>query len=85
MVCLNDLLLLFFVIVFRKKIEMSISNHTPHHMPTVAKPLNTSKKKKSAPKVTKSNNTPIVSYSLHLVEIVILYAFHFFRYNQPIM
>lgn len=46
---------------FRKKVETNINNHTSHHSPMVTKPLNTSKKKKSTPKVVKTNNTPIVS------------------------
>lgn len=57
--------LIFFFFVSRKKIEMGISNHTPHHIPTMTKSqLNTSKKKKPAPKVTKSNSTPIVSKNM---------------------
>lgn len=66
--CLKTFLLkatvIIYVLIFvsRKKIEMGISNHTPHHIPTMTKSqLNTSKKKKPAPKVTKSNSTPIVS------------------------
>lgn len=44
---------------------MGISNHTPHHIPTMTKSqLNASKKKKPASKVTKSNSTPIVSKNL---------------------
>ncbi|XP_066593047.1 uncharacterized protein [Prorops nasuta] len=44
----------------RKKVEISISNHTPHHSPGIVKPLSTSKKKKTMPKVSKAN-TPAVS------------------------
>lgn len=46
---------------FRKKAEINVNNHTPHHPSVVTKPLSTSKKKKSAPKVAKTNSTPIVS------------------------
>ncbi|KOC61667.1 INO80 complex subunit E [Habropoda laboriosa] len=56
----------------RKKIEMSISNHTPHHIATVTKPLNTSKKKKPTPKVTKSNSTPIVQSSNNVVPMSLM-------------
>jgi hypothetical protein len=48
-------------VTFRKKTDMNINNHTSHHSTMVTKPLNTSKKKKSTPKVAKTNNTPIVS------------------------
>lgn len=40
---------------------MNVNNHTSHHSSIVTKPLSTSKKKKSTPKVAKTNNTPIVS------------------------
>lgn len=40
---------------------MNINNHTSHHSSTITKPLSTSKKKKSTPKVAKTNNTPVVS------------------------
>ncbi|KAG7212678.1 hypothetical protein KM043_012957 [Ampulex compressa] len=56
----------------RKKMEMSISNHTSHHTTTVTKPLNTSKKKKTAPKMTKSNNTPTVQASNNIVPISLM-------------
>lgn len=44
----------------RKKIEMNVGNHISHHPSTVTKPLNTSKKKKATPKVSKMNNIPTV-------------------------
>ncbi|XP_043282759.1 INO80 complex subunit E [Venturia canescens] len=48
----------------RKKPEVNVNNHTPHHpVPvTVApmKPLNTSKKKKPTPKIPKVQNPPSV-------------------------
>jgi len=49
-------------VIFRKKVEMNINNHTSHHSSMVTKPLSTSKKKRSTPKVTKTNNIPIVSH-----------------------
>ncbi|KZC09220.1 PREDICTED: INO80 complex subunit E [Dufourea novaeangliae] len=55
----------------RKKIEMAISNHTPHHIPTV-KPFNTSKKKKPTAKVTKLNSTPIVQSSNNIVPMSLM-------------
>lgn len=39
---------------------MNVNNHTSHHSAVITKPLSTSKKKKSTPKVTKTNSTPIV-------------------------
>lgn len=48
-------------VIFRKKVEMNINNHTSHHSSMVTKPLSTSKKKRSTPKAAKTNNTPIVS------------------------
>lgn len=56
----------------RKKIEMGVTNHTPHHTPVVTKPLNTSKKKKAPPKVTKTNNTPIVQSSNNMVPMSLM-------------
>lgn len=57
---------MYFVFIFlsRKKIEMSISNHATQHMPVVTKSVNSSKKKRPAPKVTRPNNTPVVSVLL---------------------
>lgn len=43
---------------------MSISNHATQHMPVVTKSVNSSKKKRPAPKVTRPNNTPVVSVLL---------------------
>lgn len=54
-------MLIILCAIFRKKVEMNINNHTSHHSSTITKPLSTSKKKKSTPKVAKTNNTPIVS------------------------
>jgi len=53
---------------FRKKVEMNINNHTSHHSSMVTKPLSTSKKKRSTPKVAKTNNIPIVSvFIFHVI------------------
>lgn len=46
---------------------MNINNHTSHHSSIVTKPLSTSKKKKSTPKVAKTNNTPIVSMTIFCI------------------
>lgn len=56
----------------RKKIEMAVNNHTPHHTSVVTKPLNANKKKKTAPKVTKSNNTPVVQSSNNIVPMSLM-------------
>lgn len=55
------LFIIYVYVTFRKKVEININNHTSHHSSMVTKPLSTSKKKKSTPKVAKTNNTPIVS------------------------
>ncbi|XP_033337302.2 uncharacterized protein LOC117226754 [Megalopta genalis] len=56
----------------RKKMEIGISNHTSHHMPTVTKSFNATKKKKPTPKVTKSNSTPIVQSSNNIVPMSLM-------------
>lgn len=56
----------------RKKIEMAVNNHTPLHTSVVTKPLNANKKKKTAPKVTKSNNTPVVQSSNNIVPMSLM-------------
>lgn len=50
-------------IAFRKKIEPNVHNHSSHHQSAPVKPLSNSKKKKSVPKATKAQNTPVVSTS----------------------
>ncbi|KAL6442450.1 myb-like protein V [Polyergus mexicanus] len=56
----------------RKKVEMNVNNHTSHHSSIVTKPLSTSKKKKSTPKVAKTNNTPIVQSSNNVVPMSLM-------------
>ncbi|KAI4497453.1 hypothetical protein M0802_007464 [Mischocyttarus mexicanus] len=56
----------------RKKIEVNIGNHISHHPSTVTKPLNTSKKKKATPKVSKTNNIPTVQPPNNMVPISLM-------------
>jgi len=77
-------------VIFRKKVETNVNNHTSHHSPIVTKPLNTSKKKKSTPKVVKTNNTPIVSTDIYILyNISSMWEFYngylCFRYNPRII
>lgn len=51
---------------------MNINNHTSHHSSMVTKPLSTSKKKRSTPKVAKTNNTPIVQSSNNMVPMSLM-------------
>lgn len=55
---------------------MNINNHTSHHSSMVTKPLSTSKKKKSTPKVAKTNNTPIVSaFIFHVTRLKVKFYY----------
>lgn len=56
----------------RKKVEVNISNHSSHHPSVVAKPLSTSKKKKSTPKVSKTHNATVTQSSNNMVPMSLM-------------
>ncbi|XP_012272445.1 INO80 complex subunit E [Orussus abietinus] len=47
----------------RRKVEMSVNNHSSHHSTTMMKPLGMNKKKRSTPKVPKAQSAPSVQSS----------------------